>query len=29
MARRAGETVNVTPMDINPALSDAPGEKEA
>ncbi len=29
MARRAGETVNVTPMDINPALNDTPGEKEA
>ncbi|MBS4009414.1 MAG: monovalent cation/H+ antiporter subunit A [Roseovarius sp.] len=29
MARRSGETVNVAPMDINPALSTAPGEKEA
>jgi monovalent cation:proton antiporter len=29
MARRSGETVNIMPMDINPALNDAPDEKEA
>lgn len=29
MARRTGETVNVFPMDINPARSDAPTEGEA
>jgi multicomponent K+:H+ antiporter subunit A len=29
MARRSGETVNVFPMDINPAREDAPKEGEA
>ncbi|EAQ23645.1 monovalent cation/H+ antiporter subunit A [Roseovarius sp. 217] len=29
MARRTGETVNVFPMDINPARNDAPSEGEA